>query len=101
MPKRYRDPDTVKNQQLKTAYGIGLKEFEARLRAQDGGCAICGTSSPTETGRRFLNVDHDHNTNVVRGLLCGMCNRGLGMFQESEELLFKAWRYLRQHRRSP
>jgi hypothetical protein len=43
------------------------------LEAQGGCCALCGNRPRT----RALNIDHDHRTMEIRGLLCGMCNRDL------------------------
>ncbi len=37
-----------------------------------------------------LLVDHNHNTNTVRELLCDLCNRGLGYFGENPEYLREA-----------
>lgn len=39
-------------------------------------------------------VDHDHKTKVVRGLLCILCNHGIGHFKEDVHQLKKAVRYL-------
>ena len=50
-------------------------------------CVICGSA---ET----LVVDHDHQTNAVRGLLCNHCNRGLGHFRDDPMLLEFAAQYL-------
>jgi hypothetical protein len=36
-------------------------------------CAICG-KTPKELGVWSLAVDHDHETGLVRGLLCSKCN---------------------------
>ena len=44
----------------------------AKFVAQNGGCAICGTT-PEQQGRH-LAIDHDHHTGYVRGLLCSVCN---------------------------
>ena len=44
------------------------------LDAQDGRCAIC-LREPTDSRR--LDIDHDHKTMQVRGLLCHTCNRRL------------------------
>jgi len=61
------------------------------LTAQGGGCAICGRPAPEGTS---LHVDRDHETDVVRGLLCFTCNGALGMFTENEEHLGRATDYV-------
>jgi len=43
---------------------------------------------------RHLLIDHDHQTGIMRGLLCVQHNFGLGNFQDSPELLRKAANYL-------
>jgi hypothetical protein len=76
---------------LKRKFGITLADFEAMLAAQGGGCAICGRPAPEGTS---LHVDHDHETGVVRGLLCFTCNGALGMLTENEEHLARAADYV-------
>lgn len=78
---------------LKRAYGMTLEEYEALLRAQEGKCAICGETCGTG---QHLSVDHCHDTNAVRGLLCRNCNRGLGLFQDRPDLLGRAHEYLKK-----
>jgi hypothetical protein len=90
---RVRDPITTYNYYLKRKYGITYEDYETMLANQGGGCAICGTTTPLK-GKRFLNVDHDHSTGKVRGVLCQPCNTGLGKLQDSTELLQKAIAYL-------
>lgn len=55
------------------ALGVDADTYERMLTAQGGGCAICGATPKT----RRLDVDHDHKTGSVRGLLCHRCNRAL------------------------
>jgi hypothetical protein len=50
-------------------------------------CVICGAEED-------LVVDHCHKTNIVRGMLCNHCNRGLGHFKDDPELLEFARIYL-------
>jgi hypothetical protein len=67
------------------------------LETQGGGCAICDCKPKPGVKRSNevrLHVDHDHTTLEVRGLLCGRCNRGIGMFDDSSEKMQKAARYV-------
>lgn len=76
-------------------YGIPIEE-QRRLRASAAGlCQICGEPDPL--GRR-LALDHCHETGKARGMLCGLCNRGLGWFQDSPERLSAAIAYLERSR---
>jgi hypothetical protein len=72
---------------LRTKYNLTEEEFNEL--AKDG-CMICG-------GRERLAVDHDHETNEVRGILCVKCNTALGSFDDSIELLYKAISYLKKN----
>lgn len=77
---------------LKHLYGLSWEEFEALLEKQKGVCAICGT-----TREGTLGVDHDHKTGKVRGLLCKLCNRGIGIFEKDPGTLQRAIDYLKAH----
>jgi len=48
-------------------YGLKEGEYGALLQSQGGKCYLCGRKPK---GRR-LDVDHNHKTGEVRGLLCG------------------------------
>jgi hypothetical protein len=74
-------------------YGLSEDQYLVMLELQGGGCAICGK---TPEGRR-LSVDHDHESGKVRGLLCDICNRGLGLFKDNTDTLRRAISYLLQH----
>jgi len=79
---------------MKRNYGMGFKEYEEMLFAQDGKCAICKAEPPKDQHKTRLNIDHCHTTGKVRGLLCDCCNRALGLMRDNTELLEKAIQYL-------
>lgn len=72
-------------------YGLTSTEYDQMLESQDSMCAGCGDPF----GDTTPHVDHDHETGRVRGLLCGSCNKTLGMAFESTERLLGLVRYLR------
>ena len=72
-------------------YGIDVPDYERILAEQGGGCYICG-KKPSE--RRALDIDHDHKTGKVRGLLCSNHNRAIGLFGDNIRGLIKALEYL-------
>jgi Recombination endonuclease VII len=56
---------------LKQRYGIGAAEVDELIRQQGGFCAVCGV-------REAKQVDHDHTTGEVRGIVCLLCNAAMG-----------------------
>ena len=82
---------SMRKYHLKRKYGLTLEEYGAMLEAQNHVCAICLEARPDE---RTLHVDHDHETGVIRGLLCFRCNNALGDFREEYELFQRAANYL-------
>ena len=67
---------------LKRLFGITVEVYDRMLEEQGGICYIC--KKVCSSGRR-LAVDHCHKTKLVRGLLCGLCNRNLGWFEPYRE----------------
>lgn len=57
---------------LRRDYGITCRDYYEIYDRQQGRCAICGC----EQAQRF-DIDHDHRTKKIRGLLCKRCNRNL------------------------
>lgn len=74
-------------------YGITIEEYESMRAIQNYSCAICFTPE-AETTHGRLDVDHDHETGQVRGLLCGKCNKALGLMRDDAGLLRAAADYL-------
>jgi len=77
--------------QLKREYNITPEQYEQMVLIQQGKCAICGVTPDK------LHVDHCHIEGHVRSLLCGKCNRGLGLFDDNPHTLLKAAEYVGEH----
>lgn len=98
-----RAKEIGRNDNLRRMYGITLDEYKAIFDRQGGVCAICHqpeTDTQQRNGRviyRTLAVDHCHTANAIRSLLCAKCNRGIGMFRDSADLLRAAADYLDRH----
>lgn len=75
-------------------YKITPNDYNQMFEDQLGKCKICDKHQ-SEFTRRFA-VDHCHDTNVVRGLLCSNCNRGIGLLKDSPEILQRASEYLKE-----
>ena len=91
------DAETRKDYYLQKGFGITLEEYSEKLNDQGGTCAICNCPPPINQRKRYLAVDHDHDTGAVRGLLCDSCNRGLGLLGDNLSTLQNAIDYLRKH----
>lgn len=71
-------------------YGMTVADVDAMLTAQESACVICRVSLSEET----MHIDHDHATGRVRGILCELCNKGLGQFKDDAVRLRAAAAYL-------
>lgn len=76
---------------MKSRYGLSHEDWLIMWKDQDGRCIICGKSfdKPSDAC-----VDHNHETDEIRGLLCNRCNLGLGIFDDDPELMISAAEYL-------
>lgn len=91
-------PHVRRNQVLRKKFGIGVDEYKAMLDKQGGLCAICRQPeraiNASTRAVASMPVDHDHRTGKIRGLLCSHCNRAIGLFQDSPQILKSAINYL-------
>ena len=85
----------TKNRNLRNTYGITIEQYEEMFNVQKGNCAICGKHQ--NEIKQPLNVDHDHKTNEIRGLLCNSCNKLLGDSNDNSDTLLNAIQYLNKH----
>lgn len=72
-------------------YGLTQAEYNSLYVLQLGGCGICGVRLD-----HSCHVDHDHETQRVRGLLCSDCNTGMGLLKDDPDLLLRAVQYIKE-----
>lgn len=93
-PRKYAAYHKARRAALPSRYhGMTYAQLLLKLKAQGNRCGICRTDSP---GKARWHGDHDHKTGKFRGVLCGRCNLGLGLFRDNVDLLTQARRYLRK-----
>jgi hypothetical protein len=73
-------------------YGLTLEGYAWLVKKQRSRCAICGIKVSR------LHVDHNHETDEVRGLLCPKCNTVLGYMSDNPFRLRRAADYLESAR---
>ena len=81
-----KDPVRIRDLSLQKAYGITSKDYSEILESQGGVCDSCKRPPPNQR-KKFLAVDHDHQTGQVRGLLCDNCNRALGLLGDDAQTI--------------
>ena len=79
---------------LKRHYGLTPEAFDRIFDEQGRTCAICGAEEAKDERGFRPHVDHCHATGRVRGILCGRCNKGLGLFHDDAGLIKRAISYL-------
>jgi hypothetical protein len=104
--KEYNEPRRDHNRALDLKSRYDFKEgedYEFHFKRQHGKCGICIRPERfTRNGLpRRLSVDHNHVTNVVRGLLCGACNSGMGYFEDNIDYLISAVEWAARHLPEP
>ena len=71
-----------KNIELQWNYGISIEDYDRMMDECSGKC-VCGATRG-RSNKASLHVDHDHNTGIIRGLLCHHCNRIIGLLDNLE-----------------
>jgi Recombination endonuclease VII len=97
--RRLADPDRAADQTLRQKYGLTLKQYNERLAAQGGGCAICDAKPRLAR----LHVDHDHRCcpgkktcgRCFRGIVCYPCNTKLSILESDSEFAVRMRAYAR------
>jgi hypothetical protein len=93
-----RNPRRRKHYLIKGRYGLTIDDFEAIVEAQDGRCAVCLRVFDPDPQKRDMQIDHNHETGVMRGVVCARCNAILGRVDRDVEVLKRAVAYLERVR---
>lgn len=86
--QRAKNPVRYRRREQAATYGMTAEQLDAMYNAQDSCCASCGEKHDR------LQIDHDHQTGAVRGLLCGPCNSTAGRANDSVDRLMAVAAYL-------
>lgn len=84
---------------LKQRYGITREELTRLKDEQSNLCKLCKVELVDVVGsrsRNMPNVDHNHKTGKVRGILCFRCNAAIGLLDEDIDRLTLAIEYIKQ-----
>ena len=96
-----KHPDRCRELSLKRKYGLTILEVNAMVEKQGGVCAICQQIPQGKKHHSQLHVDHNHITKQIRGMLCGNCNKALGLVREDPQVLEAMIKYLDQQEDLP
>lgn len=91
-------PERHRGNNLRQKYGLTPEEYDELLARQGGRCAICRTEDGGDSRGYPFHVDHDHLSGANRALLCGRCNKGIGLLGDDPMLILAAAVYVLSHR---
>jgi hypothetical protein len=97
-----KNRDKLSFQESLRARNLKKDFYDKMMEEQENKCKICKQPETrmARDGKTItrLCIDHDHDTNEVRALLCHDCNTMLGKAKDSPELLIEAAYYLVDHK---
>lgn len=88
-------PEEKLNKTYKRNYNVSYNDVKQMYDDQQGLCGAC--EDPITLGRYTGVVDHCHNTNKIRGVVCPACNKALGFVYDDTNRLNKLISYLEKH----
>src|SRR5215472_1574 len=74
-------------------YGISQEQHDQMLEEQHYLCALCGAELTDDV---VPSIDHSHDTDTIRGIVCRKCNLMLGLAEDDPKILFMGAKYLHQ-----
>ena len=100
---REKNPLFRRESYVQTRYGLSANELTAYAEKmsveQSNRCAVCGVVGEViglvaQSDKIRLVIDHNHETNKLRGLLCDSCNKALGQLKEDKIIIKSLLSYL-------
>lgn len=89
----------IRRNEMRRKYGLTPEQVDAMKESRRYQCDICAAECPNANrGPGQLHIDHCHRTGVVRGMLCGPCNKALGLFKDDTARMRVAIAYLEASR---
>lgn len=83
---RAANREYAQNYHLVERYGITVEQWFEIFEWQDHKCACCGREADDDLGKLW-QVDHDHDTKQIRGIICAKCNRLIGQLGDKATLV--------------
>ena len=89
----FREKGKARNRrwQRQNFYGLSFTDEILLREYQNNECPLCKVKFKTDSD---YHVDHCHQTNKIRGLLCPSCNKALGLFKDDPNTLRRAATYV-------
>lgn len=88
--------EAARERMLHKKYGMTSQEFLDRVSAQQNKCKLCNRIFGEVKGRLdTAQVDHDHATGKVRGIICGVCNTAMGKLGDTVEKIERIVKYMK------
>lgn len=91
---REENKDKWKKSQMRSKYGLSEEKYNEIMSVTD--CPICNIEFNANIARQKMNIDHCHETGVVRGAICHQCNLALGWFKHDTQMLKNAIKWLKK-----
>jgi len=98
--KSYYSQFSMRKNSLMYKYKLSIDDYNKIFNEQNGICTICGNEIKSvfmeHNKLNCAQVDHNHKTNCVRGILCRHCNHLIGNARDDIKILLSAIKYLEQ-----
>lgn len=107
--KRYKDIEKSRYREVLRKHNITSEHYNSIFEKSNGLCAICNRPEKRISRNGLtvtrLSLDHCHfcesngakREDIIRGMLCGSCNKAIGLLEDNIEILQSAIHYLQSH----